>query len=708
MCDRMSKMENNRKQYNKSNDHFPKIILLILAAEFCERMSYSGMRVFLTLYLRNKLDYTDDEAKEIYHMFNGMVSLCPIFGGIVADNYLGKYRTILYMMFIYVMGNSLVAVTAIPQLMFPGRLCTLLGLFLIAAGTGGIRPCVTAFGGEQFALPEQERLLTLYFSILYFNLCVGSLIAKTLAPIFRGDVHCFGDKDCYPLAFGAPVIVIILSIVLLVSGRRRYIIKEPKGNIVVDFTKCIFLGLKLKITKRSQNKHSHWLDSTRHKYSNKFICDIKRTLSILKLFIITPIFWSLLEQMGSSWALQASRMDGKLGSYTIKPDQLIVLSPISVMSFIALSQKYLYPCLAKWNLLTNPLNKLKVGGIMAALAFVASASVETYLKTTYPELPQTGFSQLRIFNGNNCNVTIFNEAKNISYTIQPFSQFTNTKVTVLNKESVTFNFVSDCFKIKHEELLLEENNANSFFLTKNNIYIYEDNIEKSKSGFPMVRFLVTDDVKKPIEMYNMKSNHIEVNMSTTNIDTRWEVFRSKYSIKVGEQEILDNIQLESGGVYNIIIAKNATHYIANVILITEPNSITILLLIPQFIFLSIAEVMYAVTGSELAFREAPENMKAVVGSIWILMQAFGNILIIIFTRLLVNVQMQTQFIMYASLMFLSMVIFHYQSRNYKFAENVKDEELQEMKGHSKYDTKKLKYKSNDSNSEEISFELIKD
>ncbi|XP_013172036.1 PREDICTED: peptide transporter family 1-like [Papilio xuthus] len=694
-------MENNENQRNKRNDHFPKIILLILAAEFCERMSYSGMRVFLTLYLRNKLDYTDDEAKEIYHMFNGMVSLCPVFGGIVADNYLGKYRTILYMMFIYVLGNSLVAVTAIPQLMFPGRLCTLLGLFLIAIGTGGIRPCVTAFGGEQFALPEQERLLTLYFSILYFNLCVGSLIAKTLAPIFRGDVHCFGDKDCYPLAFGAPVIVIIISIVVFVCGRRHYKIKDPKGNIVVDFTKCVYLGLKLKITKRRQNKHSHWLESTRHKYDNKFICDVKRTLSILKLFIVTPIFWSLLEQMGSSWALQASRMDGRLGSYMIKPDQLIVLSPISVMSFIALSQKYLYPCLAKWNLLTNPLNKLKLGGIMAALAFVASASVETYLKTTYPELPQKGFTQLRIFNGNHCSVTIYNEAKNISYTIPTLSQFTNTKINVFNKESVHLNFLSNCSQIKYKELILEEKKANSFFLTKNNIYIYDDNIEKSKSGFPIIRFLITDDVKKPIEMYNMKTNNIEVNISTNNINDRWEVFRSKYYIKVGGREILHNTQLESGGVYNIIVAKDTTDYIANVILVTEPNSITILLLIPQFIFLSIAEVMYAVTGSELAFREAPENMKAVVGSIWILMQAFGNILIIIFTRLLVNVQMQTQFIMYASLMFLSMLIFHYQSRNYKFAEKIEDEELQEMKGHSKYNTNEVEYKFNDTNSEEL-------
>lgn len=83
---------------------------------------------------------------------------------------------------------------------------------MITIGTGGIKPCVTAFGGDQFKLPQQEKQLTMYFSILYFNLCIGSLIAKTVSPILRSDVHCFGEKDCYSLAFGAPGLVVLCSI----------------------------------------------------------------------------------------------------------------------------------------------------------------------------------------------------------------------------------------------------------------------------------------------------------------------------------------------------------------------------------------------------------------------------------------------------------------------------------------------------------------
>lgn len=92
------------------------------------------------------------------------------------------------------------------------RMCTIIGLLMITVGTGGIKPCVTSFGGDQFKLPQQEKQLAMYFSVLYFIICTGSLIAKTVSPILRSDVHCFGDKDCYSLAFGAPALVVVSSI----------------------------------------------------------------------------------------------------------------------------------------------------------------------------------------------------------------------------------------------------------------------------------------------------------------------------------------------------------------------------------------------------------------------------------------------------------------------------------------------------------------
>lgn len=89
---------------------------------------------------------------------------------------------------------------------------TILALLLISFGTGGIKPCVSAFGGDQFKLPEQEKYLGYFFSLFYFAINAGSLISTFLTPILRADVHCFGENDCYSLAFGVPGILMVVSI----------------------------------------------------------------------------------------------------------------------------------------------------------------------------------------------------------------------------------------------------------------------------------------------------------------------------------------------------------------------------------------------------------------------------------------------------------------------------------------------------------------
>lgn len=89
---------------------------------------------------------------------------------------------------------------------------TILALFLIAFGTGGIKPCVSAFGGDQFKLPEQEKYLGYFFSIFYFSINAGSLISTFFTPMLRGEVSCFGDNTCYSLAFGVPGLLMMVSV----------------------------------------------------------------------------------------------------------------------------------------------------------------------------------------------------------------------------------------------------------------------------------------------------------------------------------------------------------------------------------------------------------------------------------------------------------------------------------------------------------------
>lgn len=182
--------------------------------------------------------------------------LC-VFGAILADSWLGKFKTILYLSIVYVCGSVMLTLGAVPPLNLPATAFTMIGLGLIALGSGGIKPCVAAFGGDQFKLPEQVKQVGIFFSLFYFSINLGSFLSTTITPILRQDIHCFGEKDCFPLAFGVPAVLMITSIgknleivirrislyfffvVIFVCGRPLYKSKPPAGNMVVLVCKAI-------------------------------------------------------------------------------------------------------------------------------------------------------------------------------------------------------------------------------------------------------------------------------------------------------------------------------------------------------------------------------------------------------------------------------------------------------------------------------------
>lgn len=141
-----------------------------------------------------------------------MVYFTCIFGAILSDVWWGKFKTILYLSILYVIGSIIVAIGAVPGIWISPKIALYLGLLLIVLGSGGIKPCVSPFGGDQFKLPEQTKQMATYFSMFYFAFDSGAFISTLITPILRSDVHCFGENDCYSLAFGIPAVLMILSI----------------------------------------------------------------------------------------------------------------------------------------------------------------------------------------------------------------------------------------------------------------------------------------------------------------------------------------------------------------------------------------------------------------------------------------------------------------------------------------------------------------
>jgi dipeptide/tripeptide permease len=239
------------------DDRFPPGIPYIVGNEGAERFSFYGMRQILYLYLTSlfigfaaesaaapdQLAEAKVHATQVVHLFNAGVYLFPMIGAILADRLLGKYRVIFWVSLIYCAGNGAMALAGHLGTTGNLHLTTLAafgGLILVALGSGGIKPCVSANVGDQFTA-KNAHLVTRIFQIFYFIINFGSFFATLLIPWLY--------KACGPaVAFGVPGVLMALATVIFWLGRRRFIHAPPRpgGKLgLLDFLASSFLATPL-------------------------------------------------------------------------------------------------------------------------------------------------------------------------------------------------------------------------------------------------------------------------------------------------------------------------------------------------------------------------------------------------------------------------------------------------------------------------------
>jgi dipeptide/tripeptide permease len=140
-----------------------------------------------------------------------------------------------------------------------------------------------------------------------------------------------------------------------------------------------------RLVKQKRITKSHWLDYAEDKYGQKLVADTKIVLKISKLFLTLPLYFAIAGQSFSRWVFQAKQMNGDLGFYTIKPDQMVISMTIFVVALIPIFDKFLYPTLARIGIKT-PLQKIGIGYIFSALSFVLAAFIEWKIKDNFEHM----------------------------------------------------------------------------------------------------------------------------------------------------------------------------------------------------------------------------------------------------------------------------------------------------------------------------------
>ncbi|XP_063103030.1 solute carrier family 15 member 1 [Cavia porcellus] len=661
---------------------YPLSIFFIVVNEFCERFSYYGMRALLVLYFRNFIGWDDDLSTAIYHTFVALCYLTPILGALIADSWLGKFKTIIWLSIVYTIGQGVISISSINDLTdhnhdgTPNNMpvhvsLSMIGLILIALGTGGIKPCVSAFGGDQFE-EGQEKQRNRFFSIFYLAINAGSLLSTIITPILRVQqcgIHT--QQACYPLAFGVPAALMAVSLIVFVIGSGLYKKFQPQGNIMGKVAKCIGFAIKNRFRHRSKefSKRQHWLDWAKEKYDERLISQIKMVMRVLFLYIPLPMFWALFDQQGSRWTLQATTMNGNIGTIEIQPDQMQTVNAILIVIMVPIFDAVIYPLIAKCGFNFTSLKKMTVGMFLASMAFVVAAIVQLEIDKTLPVFPEAHQVQVKVLNIGNNNIIVSFPGDTV--TLNPMSQ-TDTYTTFGTDQLPSINVSSPGSAVTAVAHDFEQGHRHTLLVWgPRDYHVVKDGLNnKPDKGENGIRFVNTFNNAVSITM----SGKVYEDVTSYNA-SEYQFFSSgKKNFTVSSTEFpqtclrdFQSSNLEFGGAYTYVIERQSDgcpgiKQFEDI----PPNTVNMALQIPQYFLLTCGEVVFSVTGLEFSYSQAPSNMKSVLQAGWLLTVAVGNIIVLIVAGVGHFNEQWAEYILFAALLLVVCIIFAIMAQFYTY------------------------------------------
>uniref|UniRef100_A0A060TDZ1 ARAD1D03740p n=1 Tax=Blastobotrys adeninivorans TaxID=409370 RepID=A0A060TDZ1_BLAAD len=386
----------------KVSDTLPPAAWLVAVVELCERFTYYGISGPFQNYM--ELDRSDanqngglglgqQSATALSYFFQFWCYVTPIIGAIVADSYLGKYKTITLFAIIYALGNLVLFVTSLPAVLDkPGAKGSLAGLIIamivIGLGTGGIKSNVSPMIAEQYTNTKPyvktkkngskvivDPGVTIQTVFLIFYVCINFGSLSNIATTELEQRVDFWAAYLLPFAF------FFVGIVALLLGRNVYIKKPPMGSVIPDAFKIIGIAIRNKFNlnsaKPSVRREQGMSDVA---WSDLFVDEVYRALLACKVFVFYPIYWVVYGQMVNNFVSQA----GQMALHGMPNDIMQSIDSITIIIFIPIINQFVYPALRRMGIQFKPITRITWGFFSASIAMAYAAIVQHLIYTTGP------------------------------------------------------------------------------------------------------------------------------------------------------------------------------------------------------------------------------------------------------------------------------------------------------------------------------------
>ncbi|KAF8396886.1 hypothetical protein HHK36_018521 [Tetracentron sinense] len=397
----------------------------ILGNECCERLAYYGMGTNLVTYLNVQLGQNYVTAINNVTNWSGTCYITPLIGAFLADAYLGRYWTIACFSVIYVFGMTLLTLSASVHGLRPlcneNGVCNpsnaqsavcFIALYMIALGTGGIKPCVSSFGADQFDDTDEaeKKRKSSFFNWFYLSINIGALIAASVLVWIQMNVG-------WGWGFGIPAVAMAIAVVSFFSGTKLYRNQKPGGSALTRIAQVLVASVtKFRVAlpadksllyetadEESVVKGSRKLEHTEQlRFLDKAaveteqdpikgsvdpwrLCtvtqveELKSIIRLLPVWATGIVIATVYSQMGTLFVLQGSTMDIFLGSFTIPSACLSIFDTLSVIFWVPVYDRLIVPFARRFTGHKRgftQLQRMGIGLFISIFAMLAAAILE--------------------------------------------------------------------------------------------------------------------------------------------------------------------------------------------------------------------------------------------------------------------------------------------------------------------------------------------
>ncbi len=260
----------------------PRGLATLFFTEMWERFSYYGMRACMILYMVHARNIDDKHPRYVYGTYTASAWALAILGGIIADRWLGQYKSVLIGGIIIAIGHFTLVFHALPFFYA--------GLAFIAIGTGLLKPNVSGIVGSLYDTNDTRR--DAGFSIFYMGINLGA----ALGPFIAGYL---AQRVDWHVGFACAGVGMTLGVIQYVLGRRHL---QPAIDRLAEQRRAARAAPAAKSAGAGAGA-----EPTGDTFGGFTAVEWKRIAAMAVFFVFAAIFWGAYEQAGSTLNLFGDR-----------------------------------------------------------------------------------------------------------------------------------------------------------------------------------------------------------------------------------------------------------------------------------------------------------------------------------------------------------------------------------------------------------------